>query len=103
MLQKRFDYRTIAEITQLSADAIEALAAQCRFNDCRHQKEPGCAGRAAIEHDEVDAQRVANFLKLSDEVAGAANKLATRLAQKADAKVQNKAMYKRIDEKYGRH
>ena len=51
----------------------------------------------------MDAQRVANFLKLSDEVAGAANKLATRLAQKADAKVQNKAMYKRIDEKYGRH
>ena len=59
--------------------------------------------RAAIEAGEVDAQRVANFLKLSAEVAGAANQLATRLAQKADAKVQNKALYKRVDEKYGRH
>ena len=46
---------------------------------------------------------MANFLKLSAEVAGAANQLATRLAQKADAKVQNKALYKRVDEKYGRH
>ena len=91
------------EVVAESFADIEALAAQCRFNDCRHQKEPGCAVRAAIERGEVDAQRVANFLKLSDEVAGAANKLATRLAQKADAKVQNKAMYKRIDEKYGRH
>ncbi|QDA57595.1 ribosome small subunit-dependent GTPase A [Thermomonas aquatica] len=91
------------EVVAESFADIEALAAQCRFNDCRHQKEPGCAVRAAIERGEVDAQRVANFLKLSDEVAGAANKLATRLAQQADAKVQNKAMYKRIDEKYGRH
>ena len=90
------------DVAESFAD-IEALAAQCKFNDCRHQKEPGCAVRAAIERGEVDAQRVANFLKLSEEVAGAANKLATRLAQKADAKVQNKALYKRIDEKYGRH
>ena len=91
------------EVVAESFADIEALAAQCKFNDCKHLKEPGCAVRAAIERGEVDAQRVANFLKLSDEVAGAANKLATRLAQKADAKVQNKALYKRVDEKYGRH
>ena len=46
---------------------------------------------------------MASFFKLSSEVAGAANKLATRLAQKADAKVGNKAFYKRVDDKYGRH
>ena len=62
-----------------------------------------CAVRAAVERGELDGERVANFLKLSAEVAGAANQLATRLAQKADAKVQNKALYKRVDEKYGRH
>ena len=90
------------DVAESFAD-IEALAAQCRFNDCKHLKEPGCAVRVAIERGEVDAQRVANFLKLSAEVAGAANQLATRLAQKADAKVQNKALYKRVDEKYGRH
>ena len=82
---------------------VEALAAQCKFNDCKHLKEPGCAVRAAIEDGSIDRERVANFLKLSAEIDAAANQLATRLAQKADAKVQNKALYKRVDEKYGRH
>ena len=82
---------------------IEAAAAQCRFRDCKHEREPGCAVRAAIEQGALDGQRVANFFKLRDEVAGAANQLATRLAQKADARVQGKALYKRIDEKYGKH
>ena len=40
---------------------------------------------------------------LRDEVAGAANVLATRLAQKSDARVQGKALSKRLDEKYGKH
>ncbi|TXH70920.1 MAG: ribosome small subunit-dependent GTPase A [Lysobacteraceae bacterium] len=82
---------------------IEALAAECKFRDCRHAREPGCAVRAAVEANALDAGRVANYLKLRDEVAGAANQLATRLAQKADARVQNKALNKRLDEKYGKH
>ncbi len=82
---------------------IEALAEQCRFRDCRHQREPGCAVRAAVEAGTLDPQRLANYLKLRDEVAGAAGRLATRLAQKADAKVQDKALSKRLDDKYGRH
>ena len=91
------------EVVAESFADIEALAAQCKFNDCKHLKEPGCAVRSAIERGEADPLRVANFFKLRDEVAGAANMLATRLAQKADAKVQNKALYKRVDDKYGRH
>jgi ribosome biogenesis GTPase len=82
---------------------IEALAEPCRFRDCKHQKEPGCAVRAAIEAGQLDPQRFANFLKLSDEVASAANKAANRRAQKADDKVQVKALNKRLDDKYGRH
>ncbi len=91
------------EVVAESFADIEALAMQCKFSDCKHAKEPGCAVRQAIERGEVDPQRVANFFKLRDEVAGAANMLATRLAQKADAKVGNKAFYKRVDDKYGRH
>ena len=82
---------------------IEALAGQCRFRDCAHQKEPGCAVRAAVEAGTLDAGRLANYLKLRDEVAGAADRLATRLAQKSDARVQGKALNKRLDEKYGKH
>ena len=82
---------------------VEALAAACRFRDCRHEREPGCAVRAAIQAGTLDAQRFANYLKLRDEVAGAADKLAARLAQKQGAKVQGKALNKRLDDKYGRH
>jgi ribosome biogenesis GTPase len=38
---------------------IEALAAGCRFSDCTHTAEPGCAVRAAIEAGELDADRLA--------------------------------------------
>src|SRR3546814_3209423 len=82
---------------------IEALAEQCKFRDCRHDREPGCAVRAAIEAGTLDPQRLANYFKLRDEVAGAADKLATRLAQKAGDKVQGKTLNKRLDDKYGRH
>ena len=82
---------------------IEELATQCRFRDCTHRSEPGCAVRAAVERGELDAGRLANYLKLRDEIAGAADKLATRLAQKQEAKVQGKALHKRLDEKYGKH
>jgi ribosome biogenesis GTPase len=82
---------------------IEALAEQCRFRDCRHEREPGCAVRAAIEAGTLDPQRFANYLKLRDEVAGAAERLAKRLAQKADAKAQGKPSHKRPDDKHGKH
>ncbi len=78
---------------------IEALAAQCRFRDCSHGSEPGCAVRAAIKAGEVDPARVANYFKLRDEVAGAADKLAMRLAQKAETRVAGKTPPKRPDEK----
>ena len=69
---------------------VEALAAECRFRDCRHLKEPGCAVRAAIEGGRLDPQRFANYLKLGDEVAGAADRLAHRRAQSVDKKAPGK-------------
>jgi len=62
---------------------VEALAADCRFNDCRHEGEPGCAVRAAIADGRLDAARYASYAKLRDEVAGAAGVLAERQAAKA--------------------
>jgi len=65
---------------------IEALAAACRFRDCLHEREPGCAVRAAIQDGTLDASRFANYLKLRDEVALAAERLAARMAQKQGIK-----------------
>ena len=47
-------------------DPAEA-AARCKFRDCTHTHEPGCAVRAGVESGELDPGRVANYLKLHDE------------------------------------
>ena len=47
---------------------ILALAAGCRFSDCRHETEPGCAVRAAVEAGHLDAARVASLHKLRAEL-----------------------------------
>lgn len=46
---------------------IGALAARCRFPDCRHGAEPGCAVRAAIADGSLDPRRWAQYLKLERE------------------------------------
>jgi ribosome biogenesis GTPase / thiamine phosphate phosphatase len=53
-------------------DNIETLAAQCRFRDCRHETEIGCAVLAAIADGRLDARRFANYRKLQREAAHAA-------------------------------
>ena len=45
-------------------DDIAALAGDCRFSDCRHGAEPGCAVQAAIEAGTLDAGRLARWQKL---------------------------------------
>ena len=60
---------------------IEALERQCRFGDCKHQSEPGCAIREALESGALDKRRYENYLKVKRE-AGRAQKNA-RLSEKA--------------------
>jgi ribosome biogenesis GTPase / thiamine phosphate phosphatase len=46
---------------------VQSLAARCRFADCRHQSEPGCAIAAALASGELDAERLASYSKLERE------------------------------------
>ncbi|MGF1759850.1 ribosome small subunit-dependent GTPase A [Photobacterium sagamiensis] len=55
-------------ITATFAD-IYSLAEQCRFSDCQHQGEPGCAVREAIDIGELNERRLVNYLKLNREQA----------------------------------
>jgi ribosome biogenesis GTPase len=57
---------------------VEALAARCRFSDCRHEAEPGCAIRDAIEKNQLDPARLARWRKLQAEDAFNSASLAER-------------------------
>ena len=46
---------------------IMALAANCRFRDCRHQGEPGCAVETAVQTGILDPERLQGFRKLQKE------------------------------------
>jgi len=59
-------------------DDIEALAAQCRFSDCRHETEPGCAIQAALQSGALDERRLANWRKLEREHRHATETLAEK-------------------------
>lgn len=52
---------------------IEELAARCRFRDCSHTGEPGCAVRAALESGLLDAGRWQSYQKLKSENSYAAD------------------------------
>ncbi len=63
---------------------IATLAAACRFRDCRHQGEPGCAVEAAG----IDEARLANYTKLQRELAHLSRKLDQRAAQEEKRRIK---------------
>ncbi|HEU4669432.1 MAG TPA: ribosome small subunit-dependent GTPase A [Dyella sp.] len=66
------------ENLDLFAD-IDELAEQCRFADCGHGSEPGCAVQEALDSGELSAERWRNYLKLRDEREDQAATLEARL------------------------
>jgi ribosome biogenesis GTPase len=73
---------------------VEALAAQCRFSDCAHRSEPGCAIRRALARGELDRGRYASYEKLKREL----HRLEIRLDKRAraDEARQRRAFYRQI-------
>jgi ribosome biogenesis GTPase len=80
---------------------IEALAAQCRFGDCAHLGEPGCAVRAALEAGDLAEDRWLSYRKLRGELEAQSASLEAQLKRKGQAKVMNKALGQRLKDKYG--
>lgn len=69
---------------------VDSVAAGCRFRDCRHQHEPGCAVTAAVARGELPADRMASFSKLkAEQAAGTARQApeADRRRRRADGPV----------------
>ena len=47
---------------------IETLAKNCRFNDCNHEKEPGCAVQDAVKKGAISNKRFESYIKLKKEL-----------------------------------
>lgn len=60
---------------------IVELATRCKFSDCKHDNEPGCAVREAIEAGTLDERRLASYQKLMREQAFNASTLAEKRAR----------------------
>jgi ribosome biogenesis GTPase len=73
-------------------DDIAALASECRFTDCAHRAEPGCAVRDAVHAGRLDADRLEHFRRLAREAAFEARKRDKAAA--ADAKRKWKQLRK---------
>ena len=53
---------------QMAFEEIEIRASQCRFRDCTHRNEPGCAVREALAAGTLDAKRFESYEKLKREM-----------------------------------
>ena len=84
-------------------DELEAIASECRFSDCRHEGEPGCAIRAAIAEGRLAPDRLAAYRKLERE-AHRAELAANPVARKAERRrwsAMVKGVERHMDLKYG--
>jgi ribosome biogenesis GTPase len=69
---------------------IEELAAECRFNDCSHGTEPGCAVQAALQSGELAPERWESWLKLQRELRSIAVRASARLRLEEKRKWQQR-------------
>jgi ribosome biogenesis GTPase len=84
-------------------DEIAEIAAACRFSDCRHQGEPGCAVRAAMDGGRLSRERFASHQKLERELAHAERKGDARAAaeERRRWKTIHKQVSRHMQHKYG--
>jgi len=81
---------------------IEDLALACRFHDCRHETEPGCAVRTAIEEGMLDPRRLMRWRKLvREDLHNSATLAEARARQKAFGRVARRAMRAKEDRRRG--
>jgi ribosome biogenesis GTPase len=72
---------------QATFDEVETLARTCRFSDCRHETEPGCAVREAVDAGTLSRDRLASHHKLAAERHYAQLRTDDRARREADRRL----------------
>ena len=87
----------------LTFDDVDALAQRCRFRDCRHVQEPGCAVQQAVASGELTQGRLESYHKLQGEQAYHVRQIdaRARIEEKRRWKILTKAAQKRVKDKEG--
>ena len=73
---------------------VEELGQSCRFRDCRHSGEPGCAVVAAAENGGLDRDRMASYLKLQSELEESTKEPWAKAAESQQGRIVHRAMKK---------
>lgn len=81
---------------------IDELASHCKFHDCKHGSDKGCAIRDAVESGELDPRRYESYLKLEDEIEllkkrRKKRQMLTERRAKRDHKIKARNLADRID------
>ena len=86
---------------QQTFEDITELALQCRFSDCQHDTEPGCAVGKAISNGEIAAERLERYRKLERELTHLDSQLdaASRAEKKQKRRRFSKLIRNRPDKK----
>jgi ribosome biogenesis GTPase / thiamine phosphate phosphatase len=84
-----------ADLEQTFGD-VEAIAAECRFADCAHRSEPGCAVRAALDDGTLARERWDSYVKLQRELEAleVRRNVLLRKERVREFKIRNRAMRK---------
>jgi ribosome biogenesis GTPase len=84
-------------------DEVAEIAATCRFSDCAHEGEPGCAVQVAIADGRLDEERLASYRKLGREQARTARQEdpRARAASRRTWKLIHKSVNEHMKRKYG--
>lgn len=73
---------------------VEEIAEGCKFRDCRHTAEPGCAVAAAVEDGRLDPDRVASYTKLQGELEESTKEPWAKAADRQQVRVFSRAIKK---------
>lgn len=79
---------------------IHELSAQCRYRDCAHDSEPGCAVKAAADAGRLDPARLASFRKLQAEAAWQARKADPLARREEEARIKSIMKSVKVHPKY---
>ena len=80
---------------------VADVAARCRFNDCAHETEPGCAVQEALESGMLDPSRWASYLKLQRELGRVRMRRGSREHRELKRRWKARARETRRERRYG--